>query len=62
MLPRLAHISRHLSPAVRRMTSPTSDLFAKPIRTAACLIIADEVLNGKVCAHPPGGGVTERPG
>lgn len=35
------------------MASPaTSDLFTKPIRTAACLIIGDEVLNGKVCVSP----------
>jgi len=50
MFPRLLQVTHHL---IRRPTissfSRMSDPFQKSIRTAACLIIGDEVLNGKVC-------------
>ncbi|KAI5795666.1 3'-phosphoadenosine 5'-phosphosulfate sulfotransferase [Geopyxis carbonaria] len=45
MFSRLSQISKHLSKPI--MTSSITDPFKRPIRTAACLIIGDEVLNGK---------------
>ncbi|CUS10654.1 unnamed protein product [Tuber aestivum] len=45
MLSRLSWLSRHLSRPI--MTTPQNTRFDKPIRTSACLIIGDEVLNGK---------------
>lgn len=55
-LPNYAHtsagssvLSRNQSPYA--MTSSVVPLKPKPIHTAACLIIGDEVLGGKVCNH-----------
>ncbi|KAL7271012.1 hypothetical protein RUND412_006259 [Rhizina undulata] len=53
MFARLSQLSRHLKKPIMSFTanassdSSVSDPFKRPIRTAACLIIGDEVLNGK---------------
>lgn len=65
MLARLSQITRHLSlaspslarhsgrAAFGRMAAATvSERNSRPINTAACLIIGDEVLGGKVCTLP----------
>lgn len=50
MLSRLSQVTHHLvrRPSISSLRT-MSDPFNKSIRTAACLIIGDEVLNGKVC-------------
>lgn len=65
MLNRLNLLTRHFArpyytrPSAPTLSSPflagpfamTSAAHAKPIHTAACLIIGDEVLGGKVMTH-----------
>ncbi|KAH0602280.1 uncharacterized protein H6S33_009854 [Morchella sextelata] len=46
MLSRLSIVSNHLK-HIHRGMSISADPFKRPIHTAACLIIGDEVLNGK---------------
>lgn len=50
MLSRISQLSRHLSGPI--MATPQNIRFNKPISTSACLIIGDEVLNGKVSIRP----------
>ena len=45
MFNRLSLVTRHL---IRPIMTNSADTFKRPITTAACLIIGDEVLNGKV--------------
>jgi len=45
---RLRLLSNHVSPAIAMtLNTSTNPSFTRPLRTAACLIIGDEVLNGK---------------
>ena len=50
MLSRLSQFSRHLLRPI--MTTPQAIRSDRPICTSACLIIGDEVLNGKVSIRP----------
>lgn len=50
MLSRISQLSRHFSGPI--MATPQAIRFNKPISTSACLIIGDEVLNGKVSIRP----------
>ena len=51
MLLRLWQLPRH--PAKPTMASTAADPFKRPIRTAACLIIGDEILSGDARLPPP---------
>lgn len=48
-IPRLSLVSRHITtPTFRHVSKMSGDLFKKTLRTAACIIIGDEILSGKV--------------
>ncbi|KAI5815391.1 MoaB/Mog domain-containing protein [Pyronema omphalodes] len=45
---RLSLVSRHITtPVLRHASKMSGDLFKKTLRTAACIIIGDEILSGK---------------
>lgn len=55
MFSRLGQVARHLSRPVSALSSTSSSIMSNAqqkslIHTAACLIIGDEVLGGKVCS------------